>query len=160
MIFIFSQWLRLVAFRLLYLRTFLLYCSEPCPICSCVTRFTALLTHKGTVVATACSAAHCKLPHGAYVLMRTAVTNTKMKACVVLVIGAQEKNRARKGLEVLGCRFRIAGEGDTWGKTKRRSKNQLCRHLRRTFQVGETCTKGLKQGHAWYVPGTARNRLN
>lgn len=66
-----------------------------------VTRFMALLMHRGTVV-TECSAADCKLPHGAYVLMRTSITNMKRKACVVLVIGAKEKNRARKGTGGMG----------------------------------------------------------
>lgn len=46
-------------------------------------------------------------------LMGTSVTNMKRKACVILVIGAEEKNRARKGLEVLGCHFRMAAESDT-----------------------------------------------
>lgn len=46
-------------------------------------------------------------------LSGTLVTNMKRKACGILVIGAEEKNRVRKGLEVLGCHFRMAAEGDT-----------------------------------------------
>lgn len=44
--------------------------------------------------------------------MEMSITNIKKKAYVILLISAKEKNRARKGLWVLGCNFQIAGDSD------------------------------------------------